>query len=214
MIEEFLLENWQTIIITFIFGLIFFFVSIYFLRYKEKSAEYERYKKAKETVIGVLESSLINKKPISLNRIYHLISASEREQKVEIKDSPKELLEDLELRFEISKHLDPEQQKVYIDQIEETISKIESQSKIISVPAVLKDIYSSLKENIELGRKDDALEDLDKIIMKIRSSYLRRELSLAFIIMNTFRNPKKLAIFLLVYLIVIFVALYIRGLRY
>ena len=85
--------------------------------------EYERYKKAKETVIDILESSLINKQSILPKRIKHLISASEREQSTKLKDQPKILLEDLELRFKKSKHLDIEQQTRYIDQIEEMICR-------------------------------------------------------------------------------------------
>ena len=153
MVEVFLSENWQTILISLIAGLIFFIASLYFLRYTEKSVEYERYKKAKETVIDILESSLINKQSILPERIKHLISASEREQSTELKDPPKILLEDLELRFEKSKHLDTEQQTRYIDQIEEMISKIESESKISSVPLSYEEILTSLKENIETEKK-------------------------------------------------------------
>ena len=66
----------------------------------------------------ILENMVINKQPITFSRIKHIISETEREQKTEIKDSPASLLEDLELRFEVSKHLDTEQQMVYVNQIE------------------------------------------------------------------------------------------------
>ena len=145
MIYEFLIENWQNLLITIFGGLFFFLASIFFIRYKEKSAEFERYKKAKEIVYDVLESSLINKQPIAFSRIKHVISAAEREQKTEIKNSPVSLLEDLELRFEVSKHLDTDQQMVYLNQIEELISNIESESKISSLPLSLEEIYVSLK---------------------------------------------------------------------
>ena len=171
MIDEvlvFLSKNWETILITFLFGLIFFIVGVSSLRYKVKSAEYERYKKAKETVIDILESSLINKQSISPERIKHSISASEREQNTELKDPPKVLLEDLELRFEKSKHLNTEQQTYYIDQIEEIIAKIESEFKISSVPLSYEEVLTSLKENIEKGKKDAAFKDLDELSIKIR----------------------------------------------
>ena len=175
MIGELISEYLPTILITVIAGFIFFIASLFFLRYKEKSAEYERYKKAKETVIDVLEGSLINKQSISPERIKHLISAAEREQNVELIDSPKSLVEDLELRFEKSKHLDTEQQWHYIDQIEEMIAKIERESIISSVPLSQEEILISLKENIEAEKKDDALKGLEKLSTKIKELSERRQ---------------------------------------
>jgi hypothetical protein len=99
-------EIGASIIIALGSGLLFLFLGHYFLKRKEISAEYERYKKAKETVIDVLESSLINKQPISPERIKHLISAAEREQNIALIDSPKNLVEDLELRVEIKRYSD------------------------------------------------------------------------------------------------------------
>ena len=156
-------EIWERIIIALGSGFIFLFLSNYFLKRKEISAKYERYKKAKETVIDVLESSLINKQSISPERIKHLISAAEREQNVELIDSPKSLVEELELRVEKSKHLDTEQQWHYINQIEEMIAKIERESIISSVPLSYEEILISLKENIEAEKKDDALKGLEKL---------------------------------------------------
>jgi hypothetical protein len=168
-------EIWASITIALGSGLLFLFLSHYFLKRKEKSAEYERYKKAKETVIDVLESSLINKQSISPERIKHLISAAEREQNVELIDSPKSLVEDLELKFEKSKHLDTEQQRHYIDQIEEMITKIERESIISSVPLSHEEILISLKENIEAEKKDDALKGLEKLSTKIKELSERRQ---------------------------------------
>ena len=168
MIGELISEYLPTILITVIAGLIFFTAGQYIWRYKENSAEYERYKKAKETVIDVLESSLINKQSISPERIKHIISAAEREQNVELIDSPKSLVENLELRFEKSKHLDSEQQRHYIDQIEEMIAKIDRESIISSMPLSYEEILISLKENIEAEKKDDALKDLEKLSTNIK----------------------------------------------
>lgn len=207
MIGAFLSENWQTILITLLCGLIFFIASLYFYGgYKEKAIEHERYKKAKETVIDILESSLINKQSILPERIKHLISASEREQSTELKDPPKILLEDLELRFEKSKHLDTEQQTRYIDQIEEMISKIESESKISSVPLSYEEILTSLKENIETEKKDDALNDLDQLSTKISTFYRRKEVSSIFMFARVIREKpmKFIAIMILYFAIILF----------
>ena len=205
MIYEFLNENWQNLLITIIGGFIFFLAGILFLGYKERSAEFERYKKAKEIVSDVLESSLINKQPITLSRIRHIISAAEREQKTEIKDSPVSLLEDLELRFEISKHLDTEQQMVYVNQIEELMSNIESESKISSLPHSFEEIYISLKLNIENGNKDDALDDLNKISNKIKTLHSMSE-PLIYSTMEFYkRNPVIFVLFIVIYIIVVYV---------
>lgn len=176
-----------------------------FLGYKEKSAEYERYKKAKEIVSDVLESSLINKQSITFSRIRHIISAAEREQKTEIKDSPLSLLEDLELRFEISKHLDTEQQMVYVNQIEELMSNIERESKISLLPHSFEEIYISLKLNIENGNKDDALDDLNKMSNKIKTLHSRSE-PLMYSTMKFYKkNPVIFALLIVIYIIIVYI---------
>ena len=202
---EFLIENWQNIIITIVGGSIFFFGSIFFIRYKEKSAEFERYKKAKDIVYDVLESSLINKQPISLLRIKHIINAAEREQGIEIKDAPTNLLEDLGLRFEVSKHLDTEQQMAYINQIEDLISNIESESKVSSIPLSFEDVYASLKQNIENERKDEALDDLNKLSIKIKRLYSSSEFPSLYRMVGIYRrNPFMAIIVLLMYIFIFY----------
>jgi len=165
MIGEFFYENWVALLIALLAGLPLFFLTLLFLKYERKS---KRYKKAKETVIDNLESLFINNKSVSPEIIKHLISATEREQNIELKDTPKNLLEDLELRFEKNKHLNTERRTYYIEQIEELISKIESESKISSVPLSYENVLTSLKENIEKGKKDAAFKDLDELSIKIR----------------------------------------------
>lgn len=209
MIYEFLIENWQNIIITIVGGLIFFFGSMFFIRYKEKSAEFERYKKAKDIVYDVLESSLINKQPISLLRIKHIINAAEREQSIEIKDSPINLLEDLELRFEVSKHLDTEQQMAYINQIEELISNIESESNVSTIPLSFEDAYASLKQNIENERKDESLDDLNELSIQIKSLYSRSEIPSIYRMIEIYRrNPFLFLIIFLIYIIIFYLVIY------
>lgn len=166
MIEDFFYEFWPSVVITFSCAAIFFIATLYFVKNKRDSAEYERYKRAKEKVIDVIESSLINKQPITPERIKHLIIAVQREENTELKDSPKNLLEDLEFRFEWSKHLESGQQIRYIEQVEMLISEIESKSKS-SVPLSFEAILVSLKENIKTGKKDDALIDFDELSAKI-----------------------------------------------
>lgn len=143
--------------------------------------------------------SLINKQSVSPERVKHLISAAEREQNTELKDSPKILIEDLELRFEKSKHLDTEQQIHYINQVEEMISKIESESKISSVPLSYEEILISLKENIEKGKKDDALNDLDNLSTKISGLYRHAELSPKLMVSRIIRT-KAFKAFIIIYL--------------
>lgn len=165
MIWEFFYENRVALLITLVGGIPVFLYTLISWEHKQR---YERHKKAKETVIDNLESLFINNQSVSLEIIKHLISATEREQIIELKDPPKNLLEDLELRFEKSKHLNTERRTYYIEQIEEIISKIETESKEGLLPIPLADLLTSLKENIETGEKDRALNDLDKLSFQFR----------------------------------------------
>jgi len=169
-IFDFIKAYWQNIMVSIIVGFIFFVLSSMVFKIRERSVAFERYKKAKGTILDILESSLINKQEPTQYRIKHIIQAAQREENVELRDSPLTLLEDLELRFEKSRHLDTNQQTYFINQIEELISQIETEDRIRLVPLSYEKILESLKSNIESGKKEDSIADLNNLTNKLSES--------------------------------------------
>ena len=171
MIEKifnFIYSNWQGIIITLAAGGLFLFISNYFLKRYIVSAEKERFKQAKNALLDILESLIINKQDISIGKINNLLKAIDREHAVILSDvvSPLSLLQDLELRFEKSHHLDHTQKKEYCNQIEEYIKKIMETEETLTMPKRYSNIIESLTEDIKSAKTEKALENLELLKKK------------------------------------------------
>ena len=107
-ILTFLNSNWQSIIVSLVVGSLFYFLTNYAQRRYVTSAERVKIKQAKTSLIDILEARIINKQDIPLDKIYNLLDAVEREHSIFLLDiTPISILQDLELQFEKSHHLDP-----------------------------------------------------------------------------------------------------------
>lgn len=114
-IFEFFYVNWQNILITLAGGGIFYLLSNYAIKNYINSAEKERIKQAKNVFLDILESRVINRQEISFEKISNLMDAISREYSIILFDfaTPRSLLQDLELIFEKSHHLDSSQKDEY-----------------------------------------------------------------------------------------------------
>lgn len=162
-IWDFLYQNWQNIIVASTIGLLFFFLSNYTLKRFIISAERERLKQAKDTVLSILESRIINKQDISLDNINNLLKAIDREHSVILSDliSPSSLLQDLELQFEKSHHLDSNQKEEYCTQIQNQIQEIRKIDESLFVPTKYSEIIDNLAKEIRLKNTEKSLEILE-----------------------------------------------------
>lgn len=170
-IVTFLYSNWQSIIVALGIGFLFFILSTYGIKKYVSSAERERLKQAKNSMLDILESRIINKQNISIDKINSLLTAIDRENSVDLtgRVSPSSLLEDLGLRFEKSHHLDPSQKEEYCKKIEEYIGNIiKEEEKIITVPTKYTEIVDILTENIKSNNSEKALESLELLKKKIK----------------------------------------------
>lgn len=170
-IVTFLYSNWQSIIVALGIGFLFFILSTYGIKKYVSSAERERLKQAKNSMLDILESRIINKQNISIGKINSLLTAIDRENSVDLtgRVSPSSLLEDLGLRFEKSHHLDPSQKEEYCKKIEEYIANIiKEEEKIITVPTKYTEIVDILTKNIKSNNSEKALESLELLKKKIK----------------------------------------------
>ncbi len=168
-IFSFLNQNWQNIIVALAIGFLFYFLSNYALRRYITSAERERLKQAKDTILNILESRIINKQDISLDKINNLLKAIDREHSVFLSDlvSPSSLLQDLELQFEKSHHLDTTQKEEYCTQIQNQIKEIETLEDDLKVPKKCSEIIEKIEKSIESKEIDESLEYLELLKKKI-----------------------------------------------
>ena len=156
-------SNWQNIIIALVIGLIFFLLSNYAIKKIIISGEKERLKQAKNMLLDILEARIINKQNISLDKINNLLYAIEREHSVKLSNtvSPTSLLQDLELQFEKSHHLDPNQKEEYCKQIQNQIQEIKGIEGAIIIPNKFSNIVETLSEDIKSKNTVNALKKLD-----------------------------------------------------
>jgi len=173
MIDEiwiFIYSNWQNIIVALAVGLLFYFLSNYALKRVITSAERERLNLAKNSLLDILEARIINKQDISTDKINNLTKAIEREHSVGLSDvvSPLTLLQDIELRFEKSHHLDPAQKEQYCERIQNQMQEIRANENTLTVPRRYSDIVDTLTEEIKSKNNDKALENLELLKKKIK----------------------------------------------
>lgn len=193
---EFIQANIGLIIITFIVSGILTGVSIVFFRRfvlgKVSSAQEERFKQAKEELLVVLENNIVNRESINNNTINNLINAVDREYDVPLSESvsPESVLQDLQLRIEKSRHLNPDQKQDYREIIESSLADIQrsaeqstdtetletdtavnvelSSTLGFGISSNLKKIVyqkriDAIKENIREGDSKKAIEQLESL---------------------------------------------------
>jgi hypothetical protein len=96
---------------TIIVGLLFYWLQLRHLR----SAKRERLTRAQEEVIDIVELYIINEQEIFQDTVSRLIKASSRAHNVDLEAiySPINIIEDVELRLQRSRHLDPSEKETY-----------------------------------------------------------------------------------------------------
>ena len=167
-ILTFLNSNWQSIIVALVVGSLFYFLSNYAQRRYLTSAERVKIKQVKSSLIDILEARIINKQDIPLDKINNLLESLEREHSVFLSDvTPISILQDLELQFEKSHHLDPTQKEEYCNQIQNQIREIETTENELLLPRKYSEIFDTLTENITSNNTNDALENLELLKNKI-----------------------------------------------
>lgn len=175
-IWKFLEDNWQNIIITLAAVLISYFLTSYAQKKYLASAEKERLKQAKDSLLDLLEARIINKQDIHLDKINNLLIAIEREYSVYLSDivSPLSLLEDLELIFEKSHHLDSIQKDEYCSQIQIQIQNIVATDGAPILPRGYSEIIEALENDFTSNNMENAFKNLKLLKRKIneREDYI------------------------------------------
>ncbi|HEY5122510.1 MAG TPA: hypothetical protein VIK14_02110 [Ignavibacteria bacterium] len=170
---EFFNYNWQNILITLAGGALFFIISYYYTEKVLDSAQKEKVKQAKITLLDILESKVINKQEISLETVLNLTDAINREYNVNLSKvtTPIYVLQDLDLIFEKSHHLDISQKAIYCDKIQAYIEGIKAKNEELRGKfEVSKDymvLFEKLSNEIEINDSIGAKKTLNSLKTKI-----------------------------------------------
>jgi hypothetical protein len=157
---------WVEILLSVISIIVGAIVGYVFYRLQKRdvaSAEIERINRAREEMLDILESNVVNKQNISEETIYNLLAASEREYRVSLRDicTPITLLQDVTLRLHRSRHLDINQKTDYSARLEKVILEISESSREISADSTDPiEIARTVEEAIKNNEQEKALENL------------------------------------------------------
>ena len=177
-ILTFLNSNWHNIIVALLVSTIFYILPNYAHRKYITSVERVKIKQAKTIILDILEARVISKQDIPLDKIYNLLEAIEREHSVFLSDvTPETILQDLELQFEKSHHLDPNQKEEYCKRIQKIIQEDETAEEELIRPIKYSEIFETLTEEITSKNTDKALENLELLKKKMseRGGYISVE---------------------------------------
>jgi hypothetical protein len=162
-------NDWRDIIVTLLGGAFFYILSNYAIKKYLGSIEKERVVRAKISLLDILESRIINKQNITDGKIENLIRAIEREHSVNLRNiiTPRSILEDLELIFEKSHHLDANQKNVYSELIQNEMIHIDEKEKKDflndNLPTDSIGLFEKLETEISSNDSKNALKSLEKI---------------------------------------------------
>lgn len=171
---DFIIIDWQQLLIALIAGGFFLLIGNYiqknyFKKLKVAADSAMGFKQAKNKFLDILEDRVVNEQDITPSKIENLIAAIGREHSTRIHDYPPiSILQDLQLRFETSRQLAPEQKNKHCEKIEDLIKELKIKESEAEVPIGYKDVVNELKEYIETGDKKDALDTLELLKKKIK----------------------------------------------
>lgn len=160
----YLLNNALNIIGTILLGLIGAYLTQRYIKREVTSARKERLDQAKTNLLDVLEMQVINDKDISEEKIENLMAAVDRKYSVSLSAnlSKKDILQDVELRIEESRHLSPSDKEEYSNRIEQQISSIKESNKP-TLPAPQSNTFSRLEQAIKESETQEAIELLNDL---------------------------------------------------
>ncbi|CAM1343317.1 hypothetical protein [Tenacibaculum aestuarii] len=170
---NFITSNSSSIIISISVGFLFFVLGPLGLWFSKRKIRREKTKKAKENLLDLVEGMLVNRENITESRLSSLFYAISRENGInlEIDNDISDLIEDLILRFQRSKHLSAEQKDAYIknlEDLEKTIFQSEElEEEQREIPKSYVRILKELEEYIDNNNKEKAKKELNLLKEKL-----------------------------------------------
>lgn len=152
-IIQFLQNNSTNIVVSLLVGFVFFILGPLGLWFSGKKVRRERVRKAKESLVDLLESMIVSQSVIDETKLKSLYRSVERDVDIDLSGDYQieHWLGDVALRFEKSRHLSSDQKQTYyecIRGISEEIRISMLQKGGLEVPRKFEPVINDLKESI------------------------------------------------------------------
>ena len=162
------------------------------LWFSGKRIRRERVRKAKETLLDLLEGMIVSQSNISEHKMLAMLRAVERDIDIDLSGeyTLENWLGDVALRFEKSRHWGAEQKQIYYEEVSRISGEIKesrTQKKEIIVPRKYEEIFSDLKETVSGSDTSKAIKLVEELERKIVEHPSREDPFL-----NIFRIYKRL----------------------
>ncbi len=167
-LTEFWTANSGNVIVSLIIGFVFFVLGPLGLWFSGRRIRQERVRKAKDALLDILEGMLVSQETIDEQKLSLLFRAVARDIDVNLGTSydVENLLEDVVLRFEKSKHLDAAQKDKYANEVQRLFQEMKptpESPKERVIPRPYRKIIDDLKE--VLSQNDQA--SANKIVSEL-----------------------------------------------
>ncbi|WP_085506801.1 hypothetical protein [Thalassobacillus devorans] len=203
---EWILSFWEAnrnnIIVSFVSGLLFFILGPIGLWFSGKKVRKERILKAIDTLLDIVEGMLVSEEDISRHKLIMIFRSVERDMNVDLEAhyDLDNLLGDLVLRFERSKHLDAGQKDSYFHKIislEQKVNGKEEQNYTNQViPKAFTKVINELREANNINNQKQIHRLLDELEKKLSNKSSWAEQNISFL-----KKPKVFFMTLLLYLV-------------
>ncbi len=173
LIVQFWNANSANILVSLLVGFVFFVLGPLGLWFSGKKIRRERIRKAKETLIDLLEGMIVNQANVDEEKLRSVFRAVEREIDTDLSGEYyiDHWLGDVVLRFEKSRHLSAEQKQSYYDAARKITDEIHSKTDkkpVVEVPRKYEPILSELKAALsgnETEKASAALSELERALI-------------------------------------------------
>lgn len=179
-------------------------------------AEAERVRNVKNNLVSIIEEHIINQKPIDCMRLTRLIETKSRDEKLLIRITARDLIEQAEYNIIYTRYLDFKQKEEYkaiFDQLYKDMIPVEySAFKDI----LYAELLNRLAQNIQEGNIEESMKLLNEYVERLSTELAELEKKKALpdsFIITLFRTPY-FAIFMVLYIIfIVLFRIYMRNLR-
>lgn len=173
LITQFWHNNSANIVVSLLVGFVFFVLGPMGLWFSGKKIRRERIRKAKETLIDLLEGMIVNQANVDENKLRSVFRAVEREIDTDLSGEYHidHWLGDVVLRFEKSRHLSAEQKQSYYDAVRKITDEIHSKidkKPVMEVPRTYEPILNELKAALstsETEKASNVLQELERALI-------------------------------------------------
>ena len=171
-ISQFWRDNSASIMVSLIVGFVFFVLGPLGLWFSGKRIRRERIRKAKETLIDLLERMVVKQAQADEAKLKSVFRAVERDIDIDLSGEYHldHWLGDVVLRFERSRHLSADQKQQYYDSVrriyDEIHAKTDQKPRVESprkYEAVLNDLKNALATN-EVSRAVSTVDELERTL--------------------------------------------------